>query len=244
MKRSKKLTLIGMAALALFSPAVTAQPAITSGSSARIACSPRMEYLLEGIFSTVAVPYFQCRYPLVTFTHHPTMNGFYAMGNRDELLAIKRELVAFEKTGETPPWPPLSPIALRHVTSRDAVAVLRHRVLGIECEDSLRDTVHLMGSPELRHKAALALKEIDRPSVWIKLPRAQLTLIPPSSCQLPPRGSNPAFTCPKGDCGGILHLLGLRSGDQIHQSEENELGRPMWVVTRNKSLMNIYVEFY
>ncbi len=244
MKHFKRLTLIGMVASALISPTVTAQPAIASASAVMVAESLRMEYLLQGIFSTAAVPYFQCRYPLVVFTQHPTMNGFYAMGNRDELLAIKRELVVFEKNDEVPPWPSHSQVSLRHVTSRDAVAVLRHRVLGIECEDSLRDTVHLTGAPELRHKAALALKEIDRPSVWIKLPREQLTLSPPSSCQLPPRDSNPAFTCSKGDCGGILHLLGLRSGDTIHQSEESELGRPMWVVTRNKSLMNIYVEFY
>lgn len=244
MKHLKRLTLIGMVALALLSPTVTAQPAITSESSVRVADNGRMLYIPDGIPSVSAIPYFQCRYPLVYFTQHPTMNGFYARGTRDEMLAIKRELAALEKNGEVPPWPSHSQVSLQHVTSRDAVAVLRHRVLGIECEDWLRDTVHLTGSPGLRHKAALALREIDRPSVWIKLPREQLTLSPPSSCQLPPRDSNPAFTCSKGDCGGILHLLGLRSGDTIHQSEESELGRPMWVVTRNKTLMNIYVKFY
>lgn len=57
----------------------------------------RMEYLLEQAPSTKVLDFLKGRYPDVEFTPHPTMNGFYARGSREDLLQIKHELATLDR---------------------------------------------------------------------------------------------------------------------------------------------------
>ena len=52
----------------------------------------RMEYELDEGSAAKVMERLKVRYPRVEFTSHTTMNGFYARGTREELLAIRREL--------------------------------------------------------------------------------------------------------------------------------------------------------
>merc|ERR1711964_215530 len=66
----------------------------------------RMEYLLEQAPSAKVVDFLKGEYEAVEFTPHPTMNGFYARGSKEDFLQIKRELANLDRVPEPPP-PPL-----------------------------------------------------------------------------------------------------------------------------------------
>lgn len=66
----------------------------------------RMEYILEDVPSEKALDYFRSAHPDVEFIPHDTLNGFYARGSREDLLQIKRVLLARDRVSG-PDSPPL-----------------------------------------------------------------------------------------------------------------------------------------
>jgi len=66
----------------------------------------RMEFLLEAAPAAKVMTFLEAEYANVEFSKHPTMNGFYAQGSREDLLQIKRELSNLDRAPEPPP-PPL-----------------------------------------------------------------------------------------------------------------------------------------
>ena len=202
------------------------------------------EFLLENLEPEPVIEYFMARYPQVQFwIRNPNVKNFYAMGTREEVLAIKRETFELDQAGKIPVIPESASVPLKHLRTKDALALLPYWVPGAIAKDWGK-TISLEGPPKLRNQAGLALLEIDRPSVWIRLTREQLAQCPAGVCRLPDRSTNVSFECPKGDCGGLLHLTGLRQGDLIRWSSLSEPGKPFWVVLRNKAVTNIYLDFY
>lgn len=65
----------------------------------------RMEYLLEEAPSLKVIDFLSDQYERVKFTPHPTLNGFYAEGSREDLIQIKRELTNIGRYPEPPPVP-------------------------------------------------------------------------------------------------------------------------------------------
>jgi Ca-activated chloride channel family protein len=63
----------------------------------------RMEYLLDEAPSAKVLDFLKGQHPNVEFTLHPTKNGFYARGSREDLLQIKRELANLDRVPEPPP---------------------------------------------------------------------------------------------------------------------------------------------
>ncbi len=214
----------------------------TLGVGGRASTPP--EFLVENLEIEEVIEYFRACYPQVQFwRRNPTGFSFYAAGTREEVLAIKRETAEMDQAGKIPNLPVASEVALKYLRPDDAMALLRYRVPNVSGSAG-QDRISLEGPPKLRNEAGLALLEIDRPSVWIKLTREQLAQLPTGVCKLPTRGTTDKFDCPKGDCGGFLHLTGLRPGDMIRWSAISSPGKPFWVVLRNKAETNIYVEFY
>lgn len=204
-----------------------------------------MEYLIDAELDGDPLPYFIAAYPSVTFVRHHTMNGFYFRdGTRADLLSVRDELREMERTGKIPPVPSVSTVPIAHLAVASALRQLKLQVDGVDCTGGIAGEVLLYGEPESRHRAAQALKEIDLPSVWLKLSREQLARLSGGICELPRNDSREPFDCPQGDCGGPLHTMGLRQGDVILWSRKPLPGGPLWVVSRKGLRTNVYVDFY
>jgi hypothetical protein len=61
-----------------------------------------VEYLLEHVPSASVLGDLRSRHPWIKFERHPTINGFYATGMKDDLLKLKRELAALDTTPNPP----------------------------------------------------------------------------------------------------------------------------------------------
>ena len=63
------------------------------------------EFVLESAPSAGVIDFLKGQYPDVVFTPHPTINGFYAKGTKDELLEIKGKLPNLDQVPPPPPTP-------------------------------------------------------------------------------------------------------------------------------------------
>lgn len=232
--RSSRLSLLVLLGFALL--------AITSRSLA----SSRFEVLFEeALAQEVLDGYLRSYYPRVTFWPHPTMNGFYAKGTRRELLSIKRDLLYLDHPNWNAPLPLLLP--LRHLSGEEAVEGLKRWVPEADCvvgerSQSGEESVLFRGPASARGAVLVSVGRLDRPTVRLRVSRDDLATCQPGRCALPQERK--LFECPLTDCGGILHLLGLKSGDSVFEQVGGELPAPFWVVSRDEETVNIFVEFY
>ncbi len=58
----------------------------------------RQEFLLERAHAYDVIRLLQGEYKDVEFIPHPTMNGFYAVGSREDILRLKAEVPWLDKT--------------------------------------------------------------------------------------------------------------------------------------------------
>lgn len=65
-----------------------------------------MEYFLDEAASAKVIHFLKAEYPNVGFAPHPRINGFFALGSKEELLQIKRELSPMDRVA-SPSAPPL-----------------------------------------------------------------------------------------------------------------------------------------
>lgn len=59
----------------------------------------RQEILLEHASAAKVISFLQSQYKDVEFIPHPTMNGFYAVGGRSDILQIKNDVPNLDRTG-------------------------------------------------------------------------------------------------------------------------------------------------
>lgn len=204
-----------------------------------VASSHRMEYLLEEAPSDKVVDYLICLYPRVRFTRHPTMNGFYALGTKEEYLAIKRALVDLDRPE---PWPDL-PASTRYVADKtsaeEAFNRLRHWMPEVVCRVD-GDGIVCEGPAVVRGPAIRVLTQLNHKTEVVEVQRETLANAPKSLCETSKDYS--PFACPGGNCGGFLHLTGLRNGDEVlPYLRESQYG-PFWVVHRDGAETNIFVD--
>lgn len=126
--------------------------------------SPRMEYLLEQAPSAKVVDFLKGEYPSVEFTSHPTMNGFYARGPKNDLLQIKRELANLDRVPEPPPPPLREFLSVKYGDINEVRTLLSTLVPDVTYNvDTRLNLLIAEGAPGAVDQAKELLAEIDRP---------------------------------------------------------------------------------
>lgn len=124
----------------------------------------RMEYLLEEAPSAKVVDFLRGQYSRVRFIPHPTMNGFYAEGSRDDLLQIKRELANLDRVPEPPPPPLREFLSVKYGDINEIRALLSTLVPDVQYNvDTRLNLLIAEGSPGAIDQARELLAELDRP---------------------------------------------------------------------------------
>jgi type IV pilus secretin PilQ/predicted competence protein len=124
----------------------------------------RMEYLLEEASSAKVVDFLKGQYPRVKFTAHPTMNGFFANGSKEDLLQIKRELANLDRV-PPPPAPPLREfLPVKYGDISEVRGLLGTMVPDVSYNVDVRQNLLIVeGSPGAIDQVRELLAELDRP---------------------------------------------------------------------------------
>lgn len=134
----------------------------------------RMEYLLDEALPERVFDYLRASYPNVEFTLHPTANGFYARGSRDDLLQVKREFLTGGRVPNPNPPPPL--VEFLSVKNADISSMresLTMLVPDVKFEvDTRLALIRAEGSPGAIDQVREILPELDLPP---SNPRAPVT---------------------------------------------------------------------
>jgi type II secretory pathway component GspD/PulD (secretin) len=124
----------------------------------------RMEYLLEEAPSAKVVDFLKEEYPRVKFTPHPTMNGFYANGSKEDLLQIKRELANLDRVPEPPPPPLREFLPVKYGDISEIRGLLGTLVPDVQYNVDVRQSLLIVeGSPGAIDQVRELLAELDRP---------------------------------------------------------------------------------
>lgn len=125
----------------------------------------RMEYLLEEASSAKVVDFLKNEYPRVKFTPHPTMNGFFANGSKEDLLQIKRELANLDRV-PPPPAPPLREfLPVKYGDISEVRGLLGTMVPDVSYNVDVRQNLLIVeGSPGAIDQVRELLAELDRPA--------------------------------------------------------------------------------
>lgn len=134
------------------------------GTRGPVADSPRMEYLLDTAPSARVLDFLKAQYPDVEFTPHPTQNGFYARGSREDLLQIKRELVNLDRLPAPSPPTIREFLPVRHLDLANAQELIATLVPDASLAvDPERRLLIVESSPGLIDHVRELLLELDRP---------------------------------------------------------------------------------
>ena len=126
--------------------------------------SVRMEYLLEEAPAAKVVDFLKENYPRVKFTAHPTMNGFYANGSKEDLLQIKRELSNLDRVPEPPPPPLREFLPVKYADIAEVRGLLGTLVPDVQYNVDARQSMLIVeGSPGAIDQLRELLAELDRP---------------------------------------------------------------------------------
>lgn len=212
-------------------------PAVHEG---RPGCGIRSEFLFEHIPAAQAAVSLGRRFPRAHFTPHPTLNGFYVNGTKDEILWIKRSLPELDLPSLAPP-PSSLLLKPQHLLVEQCLGQLPLWVPEIRCrEGDAPGNVIIEGRAHRLMEAALAFLRLDRPSMRLRAPRDSLRA-PMGRCRIVTTTGLSRLDCPAGDCRGVLHELGLRDGDIVDWDSDPRPPRPMWFVERAGIRTNLYV---
>lgn len=126
--------------------------------------SVRMEYLLEEAPAPKVLDFLKGEYARVKFTPHPTMNGFFANGTKEDLLQIKRELPNLDRIPE-PPAPPLREfLPVRYAELEEIRGLLQTMVPDVTFNADTRQSMLIAeGSSSAIDQVRELLAEFDRP---------------------------------------------------------------------------------
>jgi general secretion pathway protein D/type IV pilus assembly protein PilQ len=124
----------------------------------------RQEMLLEKAPAAKVMEFLQGQYPNVKFTPHPTMNGFYAMGSKTDILQIKRELPNLDRVPEPPPPPLREFLSVRYGDVNEVRTLLSTLVPDVQYNvDTRLSMIIAEGSPGAIDQVKELLAELDRP---------------------------------------------------------------------------------
>ncbi len=126
--------------------------------------SVRQEFILEAAPSAKVVEFLQGQYLNVKFVPHPTMNGFYAVGPKKDILSIKTELPNLDRVPEPPPPPQREFMYVKYGDIQNVQNLLKTLVPDLQYNaDERLGMLIVEGTPSAIDQAKQLLAELDRP---------------------------------------------------------------------------------
>lgn len=124
----------------------------------------RQEILLEKAPAAKVIGFLQGQYKDVEFIPHPTMNGFYAVGSRSDILQIKNDVPNLDRVPELPPPPQREFVQVKYGDLNEVKSLLATLVPDVQMNvDTRQSTLILEGSPGAIEQAKELLDQLDRP---------------------------------------------------------------------------------
>lgn len=124
----------------------------------------RQEILLENAQSAKVMSFLESQYKNVKFQAHPTVNGFYATGSKEDVLQIKREIPNLDKVPPAPAKPEREFVRVNYGDLAEIKGLLATLVPDVIYNvDQRRNTLILEGSPSAIENVKEMLAEIDKP---------------------------------------------------------------------------------
>jgi type IV pilus assembly protein PilQ len=124
----------------------------------------RQEILLENAPAAKVISFLEGQYKNVQFTPHPTMNGFYVLGERRDVLQIKSEIPNLEKVPPKPEPPTREFVPVKYGDLNEVKSLLATLVPDVQYNvDTRTATLILEGSQSGIDQVKELLNELDRP---------------------------------------------------------------------------------
>jgi type II secretory pathway component GspD/PulD (secretin) len=124
----------------------------------------RQEILLENAPAAKVISFLEGQYKNVQFTPHPTMNGFYVLGSRKDVLQIKSEIPNLDKVPPKPEPPTREFIPVKYGDLNEVKSLLATLVPDVQYNvDNRTATLIVEGSQSGIDQVKELLNELDRP---------------------------------------------------------------------------------
>ena len=121
------------------------------------------EFFLEVAPAAKIMEFLGGQYPDVTFTAHPTMNGFYARGTVDDLKAIKAALPNLDQMPPAPPAPRREYLPVNYAKVADMATAIKSLVPEAQViPDERLSLLIVEGSDEIISRVEEVLANLDR----------------------------------------------------------------------------------
>lgn len=126
--------------------------------------SVRQEILLEKAPAAKVIGFLQGQYKNVEFIPHPTMNGFYAVGSRQDILSIKNDVPNLDRIPDVPPPPQREFVQVKYGDLNEVKSLLSTLVPDVQMNvDTRQSTLILEGAPGAIEQAKELLDQLDKP---------------------------------------------------------------------------------
>ena len=130
----------------------------------RVVGAVRQEILLEKAPAAKVIGFLQGQYKNVEFIPHPTMNGFYAVGTRSDILQIKNDVPNLDRVPELPPPPTREFVQVKYGDLNEVKSLLATLVPDVQMNvDTRQSTLILEGAPGAIEQAKELLDQLDKP---------------------------------------------------------------------------------
>jgi type II secretory pathway component GspD/PulD (secretin) len=124
----------------------------------------RQEILLEKAPAPKVISFLESQYKNVKFIPHPTMNGFYVVGSKKDVLDIKSSIANLDRVPEPPAKPEREYVKVNYGDLNEVKGLLATLVPDVVYNvDARRNTLILEGSPAAIELVKETLAEIDKP---------------------------------------------------------------------------------
>lgn len=124
----------------------------------------RQEILLEKAPAPKVISFLESQYKGVKFIPHPTMNGFYVVGSKRDVLDIKSSIANLDRVPEAPAKPEREYVKVNYGDLNEVKGLLATLVPDVVYNvDARRNTLILEGSPAAIELVKETLAEIDKP---------------------------------------------------------------------------------
>ncbi len=152
----------------------------------KISDQMRCEILCEYTPAAKIIGFLQTQFKNVEFIPHPTMNGFYVVGSRADILAIKNDVPNLDHVPDVPP-PPISRfVKINYGDPNEVKSLLVTLVPDVEMTIENGGFI-LAGSPGAIDQAMELIDQLDKPldQVVIECKLVQLTQTAQQSLNIP-----------------------------------------------------------